>query len=136
MRHKLVRDAVAKIFRAKMKTKMPSGVLHLCEDPEKDAILASMPKFSQRGLAGRDDHGPQKEKAKRARLPSSPEEEAEELESADRDGDEAGGESSGSEDDDDDDAATTATRRSPMLTETTTARRRMTTKRRGRGRQR
>ena len=29
MPHKLVRDAVAKIFRAKMKTRMPSGVLPL-----------------------------------------------------------------------------------------------------------
>ena len=65
MPHKLVREAVAKIFRAKMKTKMPSGVLPLWEDPEKDAILASMPKFSQWGLAGRDDHGPQKEKTDR-----------------------------------------------------------------------
>ena len=58
MPHKLVWDAVAKIFSAKMKTKMPSGVLPLWEDLEKDAILASMPKFSQWGLAGRNDHGP------------------------------------------------------------------------------
>ena len=72
MPHKLVREVVAKIFRAKMKIKMPSGVLPLWEDPEKDAILASMPEFSQWGLAGRDDHGPQQEKTKRARLPSSP----------------------------------------------------------------
>ena len=68
MPHKLARDAVAKIFRAKMKTKMPSGVLPLWEDPEKDTILASMPKFSQWGLAGRDDHGPQREKIGRAHV--------------------------------------------------------------------
>ena len=58
MPHKLVQEAVAKIFRVKVKTKMPPGVLPLWEDSNKEEILASMPKFSQWGLAGRDDHGP------------------------------------------------------------------------------
>ena len=40
-----------------------------------------------------------------ARLPSSPEDEAEEPESTDGDGEEAGGESSGSDEDDDDDGS-------------------------------
>ena len=54
------------------------------------------------GPAGRDDHGPQKERTRKAKLPSSPEEEADGYESVEGDGDEAGRDSSGSEDDDDD----------------------------------
>ena len=88
-----------------MKTKLPSGVRSLWEDPDKEEILASMPEFSQWGLGGRDDHRPQRDKTRKAKLPSSPEEEPDELEyeSVEGDGDGAGGDSSGSEDDGDND---------------------------------
>lgn len=61
-----------------------------------------MSKFSQWGLAGRDDHGPQGDRTRKAKLPSSPKEESDEYESVKGDGDEAGGDSSSSEDDGDD----------------------------------
>ena len=62
-----------------------------------------MPEFSQWGLAGSDDHRPQKDKTRKAKLPSSPEEEPDEVEyeSVEGDGDGAGGDSSGSKNDDD-----------------------------------
>ena len=58
MSRKQVQMAVAGIFGAGVKTKLPSRVLPLWEDLDKEEILASMPEFSQWGLAGRDDHGP------------------------------------------------------------------------------
>ena len=62
MPHKLVQKAVAGFFGAGVKTRLPSGVCPLWEDLDKEEITASMPEFSQWGLAGRDDHGPQMDK--------------------------------------------------------------------------
>ena len=41
-----VHTTVTRIFGARAKTKLPSGVLPLWEDPDKMAILAGMSKFS------------------------------------------------------------------------------------------
>ena len=104
MPYSLVRSTVAGIFGEGVKTELPSGVLPLWDDLEKEEILAGMLEFSQWGLAGRDDHGPQAGITRRTKLPSSPEEEEEvEYESVKGDDDRVGGDSLGSEDDDDDD---------------------------------
>ena len=46
MPRKQVQMAVAGIFGAGVKTKLPSGVRPLWEDADKEEILASMPEFS------------------------------------------------------------------------------------------
>ena len=92
-----------------------------------------MPEFSQRGLAGHDDHGPQIDKTRKAKLPSNPEDELEEVEyeSIQGDGDRAGGDSSGSKDDDgdDDDGSEDANEEVARLMTMTTKRRKRTTRR-------
>ena len=101
MPHSLIRSTVAGFFGTGVNTKLPSGVLPLWDDPKKEQILAGMSEFSQYGLAGRDDHGPQAGKTRRTKLPSSPEEEEEvEYESVEGDGEGVGADSSGSKDDD------------------------------------
>ena len=47
MPHRQVQKAVAGIFRVEVKTRLPSAVCPLWEDPDKEEILASMPEFSQ-----------------------------------------------------------------------------------------
>ena len=103
------------IFTLAVKYKLPDGVRHMYEDPQKEEILPAMPACNALGIEGRTDSKPQATKAKtrKAKAPSSSDEEGEISESEDesvesseeesscsKEGDEGSSDSEESEDDD------------------------------------
>ena len=100
MEENLVRDNVRGTFTPGVKYQLPKGFLPLCDDPEKDKILAQMPVCNAFGIVGRADHGPRPPvvKTRKARAPSSPEE-GEYWESNEESEEESEEEFSGSDDD-------------------------------------
>ena len=100
MEENLVRDNVRGTFTPGVKYQLPKGFLPLCDDPEKDKILAQMPVCNAFGIVGQADHGPKPPvvKTRKARAPSSPGE-GEFWESNDESEEESKEEFSGSDDD-------------------------------------
>ena len=104
------------IFTPAVKYQLPDGVRPLCEDQQKEKILAAMLACNALGIEGQTDFEPQATKAKtrKAKAPSSSDEDGEisesEDESADsseeesscsKEGDEGGSDGEKAEDDDD-----------------------------------
>ena len=108
----LLRDNMTGLFTRDVKYELPAGFRPLCDDPEKAKILESMPTCNALGIVGRPDHGPKpaKTSTRKAKAPSSSDEEGEllefEEESEEEDSEE---ESAGSDDEDGGDGNEAAT---------------------------
>ena len=90
------------IFTPVVKYQLPQGVRPLCEDPQKEKILAAMPACNALGIEGRTDSEPQATKAKtrKAKAPCSSDEDGETSDSEDESAESSEEESSGSEEGD------------------------------------
>ena len=99
----LLRDNMTGMFTRDVKYELPAGFRPLCDDPEKAKILKSMPTCNALGIVGRSDHGPKpaRTSTRKAKAPSSSDEEGELLESEEESEEEESEEESAGSDDED-----------------------------------